>query len=124
MSGQTRLQATQFIWGFFALTMLFLFVSTVIDNAGLGIGHVILGIFIAIATFVSTGSVWSWGDITTIEGDSVETTSEKMKGSRIDTMLSKMSDDELLALRDRLADYIDEAAYRLGDDGELVQRRK
>jgi hypothetical protein len=124
MSGQTRLQATQVIWGFFALTMLFLFASTVIDNAGLSIGHVILGIVIAVAAFVSTGSVWSWGDIKTTEADSVEASSEKIKRSRIDAMLSKMSDDELLALRDRLADHMDDdAAYRLGDDGELVKRR-
>lgn len=121
MDTRSRLQATQFIWGFFAVTMFFLFVSTVFTSGGLSAGHVILGIFIAIAAFVSTGMVWNWGDTHSSESSEA---AEKIKRSRIDTILSRLSDDELMALRDRLADSMeDETAYRLGDDGELVKRR-
>jgi hypothetical protein len=118
----TRLQATQYIWTTFAIAMAILFITTIFTPGGLGVGHVILGVFISGAVFVSTGTVWNWGSVG--EGEMTSEVKSTSKRKRLDAMLDEMDEADVQALRERLMLDEDAQRYGLSDDGELVQRRR
>lgn len=123
MDSHTRLTATRYIWVTMGISLFSLFLSAGIAN-GLEATHVVLGIAICIAGFLSTGMVWSWGEVGKTSALEMEA-QEKVKRERIDGVLRDLSNEELLALKNRLSDsdVDDDALYQrmtLSDDGELV----
>lgn len=115
-----RLEGSRYVWTAFAPAMVFLFISTIFTPGGLGVGHIILGSVIALAAFLSTAVIWS-SDLP--EAGLQSRAAEKAKHRNLDAILSRLSDDELEALRERLSERQDDESYVLGDDGELVRRR-
>ena len=113
-----RLEATKYIWTGFAAVMALMFGSVWFGDVELGAGHVVLGIVVSVAAFLSTGTVWNWGTIK-LENETIMDTatssSEKAKrGRSLDRLLDQMSDDELLDLREELR-------RQKYSDGELVR---
>lgn len=123
MDNHTRLQATRYIWITTGVSLFSLFLSAGLAS-GLESTHVVLGIAICIASFLSTGSVWNWGEVG--ESSAVDLQAqEKAKRERIDGVLRDLSNEELIALKQRLSDGTvdDEMLYQrmtLSDDGEIV----
>ena len=123
MDSHTRLTATRYIWVTMGVSIFSLFLSAGMAD-GLEATHVILGIAICIAGFLSTGMVWSWGELGNTSAVDMEA-QEKVKRERIDGVLRDLSNEELVALKNRLSDgnVDDDALYQrmtLSDDGELV----
>jgi esterase/lipase superfamily enzyme len=87
-----RLEATKYIWTGFAVVMGLMFGGSFFGYE-VGVGHVVLGIVISIATFLSTGTVWNWGSVK-MESEfmQAEETSEKSKRHRS----KSLSDGELV----------------------------
>jgi hypothetical protein len=126
---EIRLAATRYIWGAFALMMLGLMSTTIFGNSSLGVGHVIIAVVLAIAAFVSTGTVWNWGDSSNASQSSVIAQASKQKRNSVERLaneLDSMSDDDLERLRSRLSGDVREVlttpAYGVSDDGELMRR--
>lgn len=124
MDSHTRLQATKYIWITMGIALFSLFLSAGIAN-GLEAGHVILGIALCIAAFLSTGTVWNWGDLPQESSSFNMDAQEKAKRERLDSVLRNLSNDDLIALKQRLSegDIDDEMLYQhmtLSDDGEIV----
>jgi len=114
-----RLTATQYVWTAFAVAIGILFVTSIFSG-GPGVGHIILGTILALSAFLSTAVMW--GSDYVHEEENEQKSTGKTKRS-LDAILSRLSDDELEALRDRLAEHHPDEDYSLGDDGELVHRR-
>lgn len=111
-----RLEATKYIWTGFAVIMALMFAGPFFNNMELGAGHIVLGVVVSIATFLSTGTVWNWGSIK-LDNEFIESeNSEKSKRSHsLDSLIDQMSDDELLDLREELR-------RSKNSDGELLYR--
>lgn len=123
MNTETRLETTKFIWGSITGIMFFLFLSAGLAN-GLEAGHVILGVSVLIAGAISTGVIWTPSDSNANDFTHSDV-QEKAKRERLDSVLRDLSDDELIALKNRLSDgsVDDEVLYErmsLSDDGELI----
>lgn len=123
MNSHTRLQATKYIWITMGIALFSLFLSAGIAN-GLEAGHVILGITLCIAGFLSTAVVWSKDNLEEPSALNMEAR-EKAKRERIDEVLRDLSNEELFALKQRLSDGAidDDLLYQrmtLSDDGEIV----
>jgi hypothetical protein len=90
MNSGDKLKATFFIWGAFVLAILF----TMAGHEPNG-GSAFMALIYTIAALTATGFVMT----------SHETAAEpvKAKRSKVDRLLSSLDDDELDALRDRLA---------------------
>lgn len=120
ISGEDRIKLTRFIWGMMITGII---LSSMI--LGSDLGDDILGlvfILVAGAVFI-TAFIWNWGRLPM----TAQEASEKQKRERLDAVLRDLSDSQLQRLRERLsAGEItdDQLNYMLGDDGELVQRRK
>jgi Na+-translocating ferredoxin:NAD+ oxidoreductase RnfD subunit len=125
---EIRLAATRYIWGAFALIMLGLISTTIFGgNGGLGLSHVIIASVVALAAFLSTGTVWNWGDAS--QGAHAIKEATKQKRASVDRLadeIDSMSDADLERLRSRLSGDVREvlstSAYHLDDDGELLRR--
>ena len=123
MNSHTRLQATKYIWITMGIALFSLFLSAGIAN-GLEAGHVIVGITLCIAGFLSTAVVWSKDNLEEPSALNMEAR-EKAKRERIDEVLRDLSNEELFALKQRLSDGAidDDLLYQrmtLSDDGEIV----
>jgi hypothetical protein len=116
MDAETRLKATRFVFGGYIFLMAILFLST--TDIGMQVGHVIIGIFMTLFTFVTNGIFWNWGNLSSIER---APSSKKTKNTeKLSAMLDRLSDEELDMLREKLNRGHD--AYYLDDDGEIVRR--
>jgi hypothetical protein len=114
-----RLEATKYVWTAYAVVMGLMFGSSFFGYE-LGAGHIVLGIIISIVTFLSTGTVWNWGSVK-LESDFMQAdeTSEKSKRKQsLDSLLDRLSDDELLDLREELR------RSKSLSDGELMYQEK
>jgi len=127
MDTRTRLETTKFIWALIAVILVALFISSGIGD-GLETGHVILGVVALIVGGASTGFIWNPDHVS---NDIVSDTEsgEKAKRERIETVLRDLSNEELIALKNRLADGTidDDLLYErmaLSDDGELIAMDK
>jgi len=97
MKSEHKLTAIFLIWAAFVAACLFTFA-----NARIEAGHVFIALFFVIAASVATRTV--------IEAPMPEEqVTVKSKSSKVDRMLSRLSDEEMEQLRQRLT-----------DDGELV----
>ncbi len=119
MDTKTRLETTKFIWAVLAFVLAVLFIGAGVGN-GLEAGHVIIGVAALIAGAISTGVIWNPDHV---EGEIKG--GEKAKRERIETVLRDLSNEELIALKNRLANgsIDDDLLYErmaLSDDGELI----
>lgn len=115
----TRIIATGLIAAAFSVILIVL-ISTASTFGGMSFGHFVLAFFLATFMFASFGVVWNWGD--SGGASSKEEEAKKRKnGDKLSRILSKLSDEDLELLRERLND--DTTGYGLGEDGEFVARR-
>jgi hypothetical protein len=115
-----RYKTTRFIWGVFFALMMVLIISTS-WTGGFSIFHFLIAGAMTLFTFVTTGTVWSWGEIKPTSESSSESASQKRKsGDKLNQLLSRLSDEEVDILREKLQD---DASYGVGDDGEIVMKR-
>ena len=102
-----RLQATKYIWIAYMLSMAALFISSTQGGGSFGAGHVVVAVAASIMAFLATGTVWNWGNIsaaeTVFDADAVETIKRK-NNSKLDRIVSSLSDEERAALIERLED--------------------
>ena len=97
MKSEHKLTAIFLIWTAFVLASIFTFANSTME-----FGHVVVALFFVIAALAATHTV--------IEAPLPETQpTVKSKSSKVDRMLSNLSDEEMEQLRQRLS-----------DDGELV----
>jgi hypothetical protein len=119
-----RLTATKYIWLAYTVSMAALFISSTQGGGSFGAGHVVIAVAASIMAFVSTGTVWNWGNLsaaeTLLDADAAES-SKRKNSNKLDRIISRLSDDERAALMERLED--DMGQYGLSDDGELVKFR-
>jgi hypothetical protein len=104
-------------WFLSALVLGALFISATAQGE-LTSTHVLLAFVILGLAIAGTAFIWRFPES--------ETEQAKAKRRHIDSLLSDMSDEELIELKQRLADVDAKEAPitdYLGDDGELVQRR-
>lgn len=117
MSEESRGNLLIALWFLSALALIALFISAGLQGE-LTSGHILLAsVLLALGT---SGSVFL------LRLKDGETSQEKTKHHRIDSVLSTMSDDELIELKRRLSDSdLDEKIIvdSVGDDGEIVRRR-
>jgi hypothetical protein len=120
MNAQDRLKMTRYIWTAAIMGMIVssLFLAPFLKEAVIGI------IFLSLvaATFTS-GFIWNWGQLPMTTGED----HEKAKRERLDSVLRDLSDSQLQRLRERLSTgeiTEEQLGYMLGDDGELVRRRR
>ena len=119
---ETRLRATRYIWIAYTFTMIALFAGSVISEDAIGAGHVIVAIAASIMAFLSTGTVWNWGDVRGVDTETTTSDAKKRKNqAKLESIISRLSEEERDALREKLADEI--AHYGVSDDGELVKYR-
>ena len=123
MDTKTRLETTKYIWALIAVILVALFISSGIGD-GLETGHVILGVVALIVGGASTGFIWN-PDHAAKDIISDSESGEKAKRERIEAVLRDLSNEELIALKNRLADGTidDDLLYErmaLSDDGELI----
>jgi hypothetical protein len=117
-----RLKATKYIWTAYTLTMLVVFGSAAANGDPLSIGHVVIAVAAALMAFLSSSTVWSWGNVSSAEMQSVEEEMGKRKNNaRLENLIARLSDTERDILRERL--MADPVHYDVGDDGELVSYR-
>jgi hypothetical protein len=115
-----RYKTTRFIWGVFFALMMVLIISTSWTD-GFSIFHFLIGGAMTLFTFVTTGTVWSWGENNSSSNAISESATHKRKsGDKLNQLLSRLSDEEVDILREKL---MDEGAYGVGDDGEIVMKR-
>lgn len=120
----TRLIATRYIWVAYTLTMLALFVGSAINENQIGAGHVIVAIGVSIMAFLSTGTVWNWGNVSAEEVTmtaNIRDAKKRKNQAKLEGILARLSDEERDTLRERLEEEI--AQYGVSDDGELVSYR-
>ena len=116
MSEDTRGNLTFILWFFSALVLGALFISSAAQGE-LTLGHILLAFVILALAAAGTLYLLHWTDS--------EAQQTKAKRQRIDSLLSNMSDEELLELKQRLSEgeFGEEARIlTVGDDGELVRR--
>lgn len=119
MGNSERLTAIRAIWNAFGAAMFVMFISLIFTGASLSVGYVVIAIVVSLAAFLSTAVVWS---VSTAVGAEQQTAKNKREASDgLDAVLERLSDDELMALRDRLSD--NQGAIGLSDDGELIRRQ-
>lgn len=120
MRPEYRLEATKYIWIAFGGAMALMMLNSAAIEQPLGISHVLIALFLGVFAFVSTGTIWNWGDI---ESEAALESQGKSKRQQedLDAMISRLSDDEREDLMQRLADEQSEIVG-LTDDGELVRR--
>lgn len=117
-----RLKATKYIWLAYTFTMIALFVSSTQGGGSFGPAQVVVAIAASIMAFLSTGTVWSWGNVGAAETMIEDNEARKRKHrTKLDKIVSRLSDNEREELRERLADEI--VHYDVGDDGEFVSYR-
>ena len=105
------------VWIVSGIVLAALFISAAAQGV-LSMAHVVLTIVILAMAIGGTYFVW-----TAFDPDKSQV--EKAKRERIDTMLRDMSDEDLIALKNRLADgdvSEDTILDFISDDGELVTR--
>jgi|GEM_PF-2768883 len=123
---EIRLAATRYIWTAFGLMMLGLMATTIFGSDGLGLGHVIIAVVLATASFLSTGTVWNWGDGSTTNAVAEASKQKRSSVDRLANELDSMSDEDLERLRSRLSgdvrDVLTTANYGVSDEGELMRR--
>ena len=116
MSEDTRSNMIGAVWFFATITLVALFISAGVQGE-LTFWHFVLACVILGLTVAATPLLFRW---TAQQADG-----EKSKRPDFDTMLSDMSDEELLELKQRLEmldpEQTDTLDY-VGDDGELVMR--
>ena len=116
-----RVMVTGLIW----ITYMMGSVASVMEMAGWG---VLLALILMIPAIVFTALIWSWERISGVSGNrmqSMKEQAEKRKRSRVDSVLSDLSDEDLRHLRERLTDseMADNRIFdHVSDDGELVYR--
>lgn len=117
MDEPMNLKALRYVWIAYAVSMTVLFASLVFNGAEITAGYVVLGVVMTLSAFLSTAVIW--------EKDlpPQEQTDKAKREARddMDALLRRLSDDELIALRDRLS--TDEGQLYLSDDGELLRGR-
>lgn len=120
-----RLQATRYIWVAYALTMVTMFMSLVFTGNPLSAGYVVIATAASIMAFVSTGTVWNWGDLDDDDDDAEDEAYDKRKRRhpvKLERIMSRLSDEERAELRERLDE--DTMRYGLSDDGEIVEFKR
>ena len=94
----------------------------------LGGGVIALAFVLALPVIAMTVTMWENKSAADkkAESDTSGDLLEKRKRDRLDAILRGLSDEQLAALKERLAepDFEDEVLYMLGDDGELVTPRQ
>lgn len=112
-----RLLATLII----SVTFGSIFITFFIVTDALQFGHFVLAFFLAVFMFTSYGVVWNWGELPKEEKAEISA-SKRKSGDKLNRIMSKLSDEELDSLRDRLIET--ESGYGLSDDGELTPLRR
>jgi hypothetical protein len=119
-----RLLVTGFMWLMY-LAGIFISVSEI------GGWAIVLALVLMIPLIAVSALIWSWERISGVKDAHILSASEnqeKRKRDRIDTVLRDLSSEDLMRLRERLADGTvdDELLYNgfVGDDGELVWDEK
>lgn len=116
-SQESRTMLIGTLWFFSALVLIAIFVSAAAQGE-LTVGHmlmvsVMLGLAIAGTLFVHF----------TTRAESEES---KAKRQNLDKLLRRLSDEDLMALKERLSDddfHREPTLDRISDDGEMVMRR-
>lgn len=112
-----RLEATKYIWTGFAVIMGLIFGAGLLGYE-IGVGQIVVGIVLSIATFLSTGTIWNWGaaklESEFIEGEQAAGEKAKRQQRGLNRLLDQLSDDELLDLREELR------RQKYASDGELL----
>lgn len=115
MYDENRMTMTGGLWFFSALVLGALFISAGAQGE-LTSGHILLALLI-LGLAVS-------GTVALLYGGS-QAQQAKAKRQRLDDLLNTLSDEELIALQERLADsdHQEKTVLDLDDDGELMWRR-
>lgn len=114
---ESRYKSVRFIWSVLLIMFLAVIGSTLFTG-GLGLGHGILAFSLLMVGIIATSEL-SGGSKSTIPN---AITDEKSKrDDSLDSLISRLSEDERAHLRDTLSDG--RTGYGLADDGELVQKR-
>lgn len=121
MKHSERLIVTRYIWSAFAAGMFFLFTSLIAGGASLSAGYVVIAIVMSLAAFLSTSVIWTAASSVSRKREGAAKAKRQAQGN-LDAILERLSDDELVALRDRLSDETDTTGLYLSDDGELMRR--
>lgn len=121
MDAQGRLRATQYIWTAYFFALLIVNGGILFYAQELGIGHIILSIFVTLGSVGATGFVWNWGALPAIEAEGGERKGKRI--SRIDALLDMMDEQDRAALYQRLSEESGDDAMNLGADGELLRRQ-
>ena len=117
MKEENRAAMTGALWFFSALVLVALFISAAAQGE-LTPGHIVFASILLGLAVIGTPILLRWKDDSTQQ--------DKMKRERVDKLLRDLSDDDLIELKQRLAEveYSEESILDLvGDDGELVRRR-
>jgi ABC-type bacteriocin/lantibiotic exporter with double-glycine peptidase domain len=103
------------LWFFSALVLGALFISAGAQGE-LTPGHILLALIILGLAVTGTLALWYGGG---------QAQQAKAKRQRLDNLLNTLSEEELIALKERLADsdHQEKTMLDLDDDGELVWRR-
>lgn len=113
-----KLTAIRYVWVATSFMMMLLFASMIASGQPLGVGHVVFGVVLGGAAFVSTAV------ITETDDKAAYAESEKAKRDTLDRVLRDLSDEQLHRLQQRLRDgTIDDDMLSeriVGADGELV----
>ena len=123
MESKRRLSATKYIWFGFFLALAVTNGNVIFFGQEPGIGNVILGVVIAVATCASTLGIWAFQP--NIQNEDAGDTKLK-RGERVKRLIDLMDDDELYELRERLStDYsaAQDNYVMLGSDGEIHHRK-
>jgi hypothetical protein len=119
MSEESRSTLVFVLWLFSAIVLGALFISAAAQGE-LTPGHIGLAIVILALAVVGTPYIIR-------QRDESDTGREKAKRRRLDSLLRDLDDDELVELKRRLSEANageDTVVDYVGDDGELVGRRK
>lgn len=127
MDAQSRLRALYAVWYAFGAAIVALFAESIARGGELGLGTIILAIVFAVMGLASTGFIFNWGDLPTLDGRASAENSEKHKRnstSKADALLEMIDEDTLEVLRQRLRQREDDLPLNelLGQDGELRRR--
>lgn len=117
MSEENRAILTVGLWFLSAAALVALFISAAAQGE-LTPGHITLTLLILTLAVIGTPLILRWKD--------TEPAQEKAKRQHMDRLLRDLSDEELLELKQRLADVDDRETSisdYLDDDGELGRRR-
>jgi len=119
MNDEARQSATKYLMVVFLLGLVIVNSNTLLYGQTLGIENVIMTIVLAITMMGATSFIWTGQTSISRQSDS---DAKLKRGERVKRLIDLMDEDELYALRQRLADdYSDppDDYVMLGDDGEL-----